>query len=75
MHELSVLIEASTFFSLLDSMDGMRRCCELGVEMGKQKRSKEIMNWARKKKRNIRRDDLIAYLAGKQSAPRPYPHR
>ncbi|XP_043497675.1 UPF0472 protein C16orf72 homolog isoform X3 [Polistes fuscatus] len=59
----------------LDSVDSMRRCSELGIETGKQKRSKEIMNWARKKRRMIRREDLLAYLAGKPPPPRPHSHR
>ncbi|XP_046814695.1 UPF0472 protein C16orf72 homolog isoform X2 [Vespa crabro] len=58
-----------------DSVDSMRRCSELGIETGKQKRSKEIMNWARKKRRMIRREDLLAYLAGKPPPPRPHSHR
>ncbi|KAI4484834.1 hypothetical protein M0804_007400 [Polistes exclamans] len=57
------------------SVDSMRRCSELGIETGKQKRSKEIMNWARKKRRMIRREDLLAYLAGKPPPPRPHSHR
>ncbi|XP_057323291.1 HUWE1-associated protein modifying stress responses isoform X1 [Microplitis mediator] len=67
---------AGTVTSLYkNSLDGMRRCSELGVEIGRQKRSKEIMNWARKKRRTIRREDLLAYLAGKPPPPRPHTHR
>ncbi|XP_060827851.1 HUWE1-associated protein modifying stress responses [Bombus pascuorum] len=67
---------AGTVTSLYkDSMDSMRRCSELGVEMGRQKRCKEIMNWARKKRRMIRREDLLAYLAGKPPPPRSHSHR
>ncbi|KAL6440817.1 telomere attrition and p53 response 1 protein isoform X1 [Cataglyphis hispanica] len=68
---------AGTVTSLYkDSVDCMRRCSDLGVEMGKQKHCKEIMNWARKKRRMIRREDLLAYLAGKPPPPpRPHPHR
>ncbi|KAH0540416.1 UPF0472 protein C16orf72 homolog [Cotesia glomerata] len=68
---------AGTVTSLYkNSLDGMRRCNELGVDIGRQKRSKEIMNWARKKRRNIRREDLLAYLAGKPPPPpRPHAHR
>ncbi|XP_044006918.1 UPF0472 protein C16orf72 homolog isoform X1 [Aphidius gifuensis] len=51
------------------SIDGVRRFTDLGTEVGKQKRSKELMNWARKKRRMIRREDLLEYLAGK-SPPR-----
>ncbi|XP_063995507.1 HUWE1-associated protein modifying stress responses [Diachasmimorpha longicaudata] len=67
---------AGTVTSLYkDSLDGMRRCGELGLEMGRQKKSKEIMNWARKKRRMIRREDLLAYLAGQPPPPRPHTHR
>lgn len=67
---------AGTVTSLYrDSLEGMKRSGELGIEMGKQKRSKEIMNWARKKRRMIRREDLLAYLAGKPPPPRPHSHR
>lgn len=67
---------AGTVTSLYkDSVDSMRRCSDLGIEMGRQKRSKEIMNWARKKRRMIRREDLLAYLAGKPPPPRPHSHR
>ncbi|XP_011498307.1 PREDICTED: UPF0472 protein C16orf72 homolog [Ceratosolen solmsi marchali] len=67
---------AGTVTSLFkESANGIRRCGELGVEAGKQKRSKELMNWARKKRRMIRREDLLAYLAGKPPPPRPHSHR
>ncbi|XP_012254893.1 telomere attrition and p53 response 1 protein [Athalia rosae] len=67
---------AGTVTSLYkESIDGMRKCSDIGVEMGRQKRSKEIMNWARKKRRTIRREDLLAYLAGKPPPPRPHSHR
>ncbi|EFN63563.1 UPF0472 protein C16orf72-like protein [Camponotus japonicus] len=68
---------AGTVTSLYkDSVDCMRRCSDLGVEMGRQKHCKEIMNWARKKRRMIRREDLLAYLSGKPPPPpRPHSHR
>ncbi|XP_033211821.1 UPF0472 protein C16orf72 homolog [Belonocnema kinseyi] len=67
---------AGTVTSLYkDSVEGIKRCGDLGIETGKQKRSKEIMNWARKKRRMIRREDLLAYLAGKPPPPRPHSHR
>ncbi|XP_051170757.1 telomere attrition and p53 response 1 protein [Leptopilina boulardi] len=67
---------AGTVTSLYkESVEGMKKCCELGTESGKQKRSKEIMNWARKKRRMIRREDLLAYLAGKPPPSRPHSHR
>lgn len=59
---------AGTITSLYKgSVDGVRRFTDLGTEVGKQKRSKELMNWARKKRRMIRREDLLEYLAGSQT--------
>ncbi|XP_067006074.2 HUWE1-associated protein modifying stress responses [Anabrus simplex] len=58
-----------------ESTDGMRRTSELGIQCGYQRRNKEILNWARKKRHHIRREDLLAYLAGKPPPPRPHHHR
>ncbi|XP_058798929.1 HUWE1-associated protein modifying stress responses isoform X2 [Phymastichus coffea] len=67
---------AGTVTSLYkESSNGIRRCSELGIEAGKQRRNKELINWARKKRRMIRREDLLAYLAGKPPPPRPHSHR
>lgn len=58
-----------------DSSDAIRRTSELGIQCGYQRRNKEILSWARKKRRHIRREDLLAYLAGKSPPPRPQHHR
>jgi len=58
-----------------DSSDAIRRTSELGIQCGYQRRNKEILSWARKKRRHIRREDLLAYLAGKSPPPRPHHHR
>ena len=45
------------------------------MHLGHQKRSREIADWARSKKRRmIRREDLLAYLAGKPLPPLTYNH-
>lgn len=63
---------AGTVTSLYkDSSEAIRRTSELGVQCGYQRRNKEILSWARKKRRHIRREDLLAYLAGKPPPPRP----
>ncbi|RZF35478.1 hypothetical protein LSTR_LSTR013321 [Laodelphax striatellus] len=57
-----------------ESSDSIRRAGELGIQAGYQRRNKEMLNWARKKRRYIRREDLISYLAGKALPPRATPH-
>lgn len=58
------------FFSYTESCDGMRRTNELAMNTGYQRRTREIADWARSKRRRyIRREDLLAYLAGKSSPP------
>ena len=61
-------------FVYTESADAVRRVGDTGVQSGYQRRTKDILNWARKKRRNIRREDLIAYLAGKPLPP-PRSHR
>ncbi|KAK6624079.1 hypothetical protein RUM43_004602 [Polyplax serrata] len=55
--------------------DGIKRVSELGIHCGYQRRNKEILQWVRKKRRHIRREELIAYLCGKPPPPRPQNHR
>lgn len=58
------------FCSILDSCDGMKRTNEMALHCGYQRKNKEIADWARSKRRRyIRREDLLSYLAGK-----PTPH-
>lgn len=46
----------------------MRRTNELAMNTGYHRRTREIADWARSKRRRyIRREDLLAYLAGKSS--------
>jgi len=55
-----------------ESCDSSRRCTDLGVQVGYQRRNRELLNWVRKKRRNICREDLISYLAGKNT---PHTHK
>ncbi|XP_026473772.1 UPF0472 protein C16orf72 homolog [Ctenocephalides felis] len=67
---------AGTVTSLYkESSDGIRRTGEVALQCGYQKRTRDIMNWARKRRRTIRREDLLAYLAGKPPPPRAATHR
>ena len=54
---------------LLDGVDSLKRCTDLGIQSGYQKRSKDVLSWAKKKKKIILREELLSYLAGR-SPPR-----
>jgi len=56
-----------------DGMDSMSRGSELGVICGRQRCKRDILAWVKKKRRHIRREDLIAYLCGKDPPVRPRP--
>ena len=45
-----------------------RQCMECGVKYGQRKRTRELVAWAKKKRKHIRRDELLAFLLDK-----PYP--
>ena len=56
--------------SFTDSLNAVTRNFELGVQCGQQRRTKELIAWAKKRKRNIRREELIAFLCGRNPPPR-----
>lgn len=56
-----------------DGIDSMSRASDLGVVCGRQRCKREILAWAKKRRRHIRREDLIAYLCGKDPPVRPRP--
>ena len=43
----------------------MRRSSDLGVQAGYQRRTRDVLAWAKKRRRHIRREELIAFLTGK----------
>lgn len=45
-----------------------KQSMESGTKYGQRKRTKEIVAWAKKKRRHIRREELLAFLLDK-----PYP--
>lgn len=53
----------------LDGSEALRAGIELGYHAGYQKRNRDITNWSKKKRRNIRREDILAHLSGR-SPPR-----
>jgi hypothetical protein len=52
-----------------DGSDALRAGIELGYHAGIQKRNRDITNWTRKKRRMIKREDILAQLSGR-SPPR-----
>ena len=43
---------------------------ELGVQKGRQRHNRDLISWVKKKHRHIRREDLLAFLSGKNPPPR-----
>lgn len=46
----------------------------MGKQCGYQKRNRELLNWAKRKRTLIRREDLLSYLSGKPPPPRRENH-
>ncbi len=42
-----------------------KQCMDSGARYGHRKRTKELVAWAKKKKKHIRRDELLAFLMDK----------
>ena len=63
-------IEYCSVLLFSDSLDVMKRCFELGTQYGTKRQTKEVLSWVKKRKRHMRRDDLIGYMCGKPPPPR-----
>ncbi|XP_066153248.1 HUWE1-associated protein modifying stress responses [Euwallacea fornicatus] len=57
-----------------ESCEGLKKITELGKQNGYQNRNKELLNWVKRKRRLIRREDLLTFLAGKPAPPRQVHH-
>nr|XP_012803319.1 UPF0472 protein C16orf72 [Jaculus jaculus] len=57
-----------------ESEDAYQRSFELGVQVGYQRRVKDVLEWVKKGRSTIRREDLISFLCGKVP-PAPPPPR
>lgn len=53
------------YFLFLESTEALRRSSDLGIQAGYQRRTRDVLAWARKRRRHIRREELIAFLTGK----------
>lgn len=56
-----------------ESQQCIRKSMDIGMQYGHHKRTREVLSWARKRHRNIRREDLIAYLLDKTPPKRSKP--
>lgn len=53
-----------------ECLSRLQYCVELGQQTGRYTRTRDIVAWARKRHRTIRRDDLLAFLCGKTTKSR-----
>ncbi|XP_052405792.1 HUWE1-associated protein modifying stress responses [Carassius gibelio] len=53
-----------------ESVDAHKRSFDLGIQIGHQRRHKDVLAWVKKRRRTIRREDLISFLCGKAPPPR-----
>ncbi|TDH15757.1 hypothetical protein EPR50_G00013100 [Perca flavescens] len=53
-----------------ESMEARQRTYDLGIHLGHQRRNKDVIAWVTKRRRTIRREDLISFLCGKVPPPR-----
>lgn len=48
-----------------DCQESQKRMTEIAVQVGIQRRNKEMLGWLKKKRGMIRRDELVAFVCGK----------
>lgn len=53
-----------------ESVEARQRSYDLGIHLGYQRRNKDVIAWVKKRRRTIRREDLISFLCGKVPPPR-----
>ncbi|XP_077980314.1 HUWE1-associated protein modifying stress responses-like [Glandiceps talaboti] len=56
-----------------DCIELQRRGIELAIQTGHQRRTRDLVTWAKKKRRHIRREDMLGFLCGKSVPPRLRP--
>ena len=50
---------------VVDSVELHRKALELGIQLGHRKRNKELVAWAKRRRRHVKRDELLAVLDGR----------
>ncbi|XP_010873322.1 UPF0472 protein C16orf72 homolog [Esox lucius] len=53
-----------------ESVEAHHRSYDLGIQTGHQRRNKDVLAWVKKRRRTIRREDLISFLCGRAPPPR-----
>lgn len=53
-----------------ESVEAHQHSYDLGIHLGYQRRNKDVLSWVKKRRRTIRREDLISFLCGKAPPPR-----
>uniref|UniRef100_H2MBY7 HUWE1 associated protein modifying stress responses a n=1 Tax=Oryzias latipes TaxID=8090 RepID=H2MBY7_ORYLA len=48
-----------------ESVEAHQRSFDRGIQIGHQRRNKDMLAWVKKRRRTIRREDLISFLCGK----------
>lgn len=71
---VSCLKKITANYLFIESCDGIKRSSELAKQCGYQKRNRELLSWAKRKRTVIHREDLLAYLSGKPPPPRHNNH-
>ena len=66
MHAHGNFLDTAASITQLYSESGevCSRGIDLGIDYGYQKRTREILNWLKKKKKAVKRDELLAFLSG-----------
>ncbi|CAH1273213.1 C16orf72 [Branchiostoma lanceolatum] len=66
-HVWQVFQNAAQAVTLLykDSIDANKRSDDFGIQCGYQRRTRDVVAWAKKRRRHIRREELLAFLCGK----------
>lgn len=56
-----------------ESVEMQKSAFDLGLQLGSHRKVKDLVAWAKKKRRHIRREDLLAFMCGKTLPPRQRP--
>ena len=54
----------------IESRDTQQRSFDIGIQIGYQRRSKDVLAWVKTRRRTIHREGLISFLCGKVPPPR-----
>ncbi len=74
--EIDIIFSNFIFFLIIESLDALKDAVQSGIINGEQRKTKELLCWARRKqRRHIRTEEVYDYLIGRppyRFASRPY---